>query len=145
MKSKVELEINARQPDLAALFADPRNNPRWMDDIDRFEPIRGELGKPGSVYRLVPKRGSTAFVATVVMRDLPTKLKLSLDAPGVSVQVTDTLLRLSDHRTKLISEEEFTFKGAFRKITGLLAIRAIKRVHRRHMESFKHFAEGQTP
>lgn len=35
---------------------------------------------PGSTYRLVPKSGAMIFVATVVSRDLPNEICLSLDA-----------------------------------------------------------------
>jgi hypothetical protein len=56
---------------VAALWADPRNNVKWMNDIDRIEPISGELGMPGSKYRLVPKKEGMEFVATVISRDLP--------------------------------------------------------------------------
>ena len=143
MKSVVELDINLRQAKLAELFADPSNNPKWMDDIERIEPVSGGLGEPGSVYRLVPKRGKLVFVATVVARELPTELRLSLDAPSVSVSLTAKLRKLSDQTTKLISEETFSFKGAFNKVFGFLARRAIKGAHRRHMESFKRFAESQ--
>jgi hypothetical protein len=48
MKSTVELDINAPQAQLAELFADPRNNTGWMDDVERIEPVSGELGEPGS-------------------------------------------------------------------------------------------------
>jgi hypothetical protein len=37
---------------VAGLFADPMNSPKWMDDIDRCEPISGTPGFPGSTYRL---------------------------------------------------------------------------------------------
>jgi hypothetical protein len=143
MKSVVELDINLPQRRVAELFADPSNNPKWMDDVERIEPLSGKLGEPGSVYRLVPKRGKLVFVATVVTRELPTELRLSLDAPNVSVSVTGTLVELSDQSTKLISEEVFTFKGTFNGIFGFVARGAIKRAHRRHIESFKRFAESQ--
>jgi hypothetical protein len=142
MKSRVELEINAPRAKVAELMADPRNNLRWMDEIDRIEPISGELGQPGSVYRLVPRKGTFVFVATVVKRALPTELRLSLQADTVSVSVADTFLEVSHDKTKLMSEEIFTFKGLFGKVTGLLARPSIKRAHR-HMESFKRFAEGR--
>jgi len=142
MKSRVELDIQAPQAQLAELFADPRNNPGWMDDIERIEPIHGEIGQPGSVYRMVPKRGSMVFVATVVRRVLPTQVSLSLNAPRVSVAITDTFRKLSDTTTRLISEEVFTFRGRFGKLTGVVARRMIRQAHRRHMESFKRFAES---
>jgi len=143
MTSRVELDINAPQPQAAQLFADPRNNPRWMDDLERIEPISGTLGEPGSIYKMVPKQGTLTFLATVVSRSLPTEVTLSLENPRVSVGVRDTFLRLSDHKARLISEEVFTFKGVFGKVTGLLAHRAIRNAHRRHMESFKRFVESR--
>jgi len=143
MKSVVELDIDVPQAMLAELFADPANNPKWMHDIERIEPLSGILGEPRSVYRLVPKDGKMGFVATVVSRQLPTELRLSLEGPSVSVSIADKFVELSDQKTKLISEEIFRFKGAFNKMFGLLARWAIKHAHRRHMESFKRFAEGQ--
>jgi hypothetical protein len=142
MKSVVELDINLPQAQCAELFADPNNNPKWMDDIERIEPISGKLGEAGSVYRLVPKSGKLVFVATVVSRELATELRLLLDATSVSVSVTGKLVALSERTTRLISEEIFSFKGLFNQIFGFLARGAIKRAHRRHMESFKRFAES---
>ena len=60
---------------------------------------------------MVPKRGAMVFVATVVQRVLPAQLTLSLNAPRVSVSITDTFRKLSDRTTRLISEEVFTFRG----------------------------------
>ena len=57
MKSVVEVDINAPQQKVAELHADPRNNPKWMHDIARYESVSGEVGMPGSKYRLVPKKG----------------------------------------------------------------------------------------
>jgi len=142
MESVVELEINVAQPKLAELFADPRNNPLWMDDLQRIEPISGQLGFPGSTYRLVPKSGPFTFVATVVTRELPNRLALTLEAKSVSVSIHATLERLSDTRTKLISHETFKFKGILSKVLGLFSGKAIRAAHSHHMEGFKWFAES---
>jgi hypothetical protein len=141
MTSRVELDIDARQPQLAELFADPQNAPAWMDDLERIEPISGAPGQFGSVYRLVPKRKGWEFVATVVRRALPMEVGLLLTGPHVSVDVRDQFVRLTDDKTRLISEEVFTFDGVFRKAMGFLALSAIRRAHRRHIEAFKRFAE----
>ena len=82
------------------------------------------------------------FVATVLTRKMPDELRPRLDSPAASVTVEGRLHALSDRKTKLISEETFTFRGAFGKILGLLARGAIKRAHRRHMEAFKRFVES---
>ncbi len=143
MKSVIELEIDAPQEKLAALFADPQQNTKWMNDVERVEPISGQLGMPGSQYRLVPKKGNMVFVATILSRNLPTESQLILEASNATVSVKGTLVALSSERTRLISEEVFSFKGLFSRLFGFLAQGAIKNAHRRHMEAFKRFAEAQ--
>ena len=143
MKSVIELEINVPRAKLAELFADPKNNTKWMDDLERYEPLSGTPGRPGSKYCLVPKTGDMVFIATVIARDLPHESRLILESSKVVVSVTDKFVALSSEKTKLISEEVFSFKGLFNKIYGFLVQRAIKNAHRRHMEGFKCFAEAQ--
>ena len=53
---------------------------------ERVEKISGQLGMPGSKYRLVPKKGKMVFVATVLARNFPTNLIESLEASNVTVQ-----------------------------------------------------------
>jgi hypothetical protein len=142
MKSVVELEIDVTRARLAALFTDPQQNTRWMDDIDRVETISGQPGMPGSKYRLVPKKGNMVFVATVLAGNLPTEARLSLEASNVTVSVKGTFTALSSDRTRLTSEEVFSFKGPLNKAFGFLAQGAIRAAHRRHMEAFKRFAEA---
>ena len=70
-------------------------------------------------------------------------LRLSLDASSVTVAVHGTLSTLPDGRTRLVSEEEFRFKGLWRAAFGVLAWSAIRKAHRRHIESFKRFVEHE--
>jgi len=142
MKSVVDLEIHAPQARVAELFANPENSPQWMDDLSRYEAISGHPGMPGSRYRLVPKQGAMIFVATVITRDLPRRAQVNLDSPKVTVVATGTFTALPQDRTRLVSEEVFTFKGFVNKAFGVLARPAIRRAHRRHMQGFKRFAEG---
>ena len=141
MKSVVELDIAAQQSIVADLYMDPANNPEWMEELDRIEPISGDLGEPGSVYRMVPKRDDMVFVATVLAKHPPSETRLSLVAPGTSVSIQVRLHKLAWDRTRFISEETFRFKGLRRTAMGLLAAPAIKRAHRRHMLAFKRFVE----
>ena len=142
MKSIVQVEINIPQKETAELYADPRNNLKWMHDIARYEPLSGEQGMPGSTYRLVPKEGDMIFVATVIERNLPDELKLHLEAADVDVEVRGTFSSLSPARTKLINEQVFTFKGEGEGAVSASVKEDIKAAHRRHMEDFKHFAEN---
>jgi hypothetical protein len=141
MKSVVELEIDVPQARLADLFTDPQQCTSWMDDIDRVETISGQPGMPGYKYRLVPKKGEMVFVATVLAGNLPAEARLSLEASNVTVSVKGTFVALSSDRTRLTSEEVFSFRGPL-KAFGFLEQGAIRAAHRRHMEAFKRFAEA---
>jgi hypothetical protein len=143
VKSVIEIEIHVPQTLLAALYADPKLNTRWMDDVERVEPISGQLGMPGSKYRLVPKKGDMVFVATVLVRNLPAELHLRLEATNVTISVKGLFTSLSPGNTRLTHEQVYSFKGLFNKVFGFLARRAIKKAQRRHMEAFKRFAEAQ--
>jgi len=143
VKSVVEIEIHVPRARVADLYADPQQNTKWMDDVERIEPISGELGMPGSKYRLVAKKGDMVFVATVLARNLPAELHLSLEGRNMTVAVKGLLTALSPTSTRLTHEQVFSFNGLFSNVLGLLGRRAIKKAQRRHMEAFKHFAETQ--
>jgi hypothetical protein len=142
VKSVVQVDIDLPRERLAALFADPTLSSAWMDDIARYEPISGQPGAPGSTYRLVPKNGDMVFVATVIANDLPNESRLRLDADNVTVAVTARYVAVSSERSRLVSEEDFTFKGLVGRVGGFLARAAIHKAHRRQMEAFKRFVEA---
>ena len=143
MKSVVEVDIQAPCEDVAALFADPANIPKWMLDLERYEPVEGVPGTQGSSYRMVPKTGDMVFVATVLSRSLPDQVILRLDGKNVVVLVTDRFIATSRRATKMVSEEEFRFTTLFSWLFGFVAQHSIRKAHRQHMESFKQFAEKQ--
>jgi len=61
----------------------------------------------------------------------------------MSVLVTGTFVKLSDRKTKLIAKNVFRFGGLMSRLLGLLGWPSIRRMHRRHMQSFKRFAEAR--
>ena len=142
MRSVVVIEIDGALDVVASLFGDPRNSTLWMDDLERYEPLTGEPGAPGSTYRLISTNGMS-FLATVVSREFPGHLRLLLESDEADVSVDAELSRLPSGATRLVSTEEFLFKGVASKAMGLLAMSAIKSAHRRHLESFKRFAEAK--
>ena len=142
MKSIIEIEVNRPRQEVAVLMADPGNMTEWMHDLERYEHISGAFGMAGSRYRMVPKGSQQIeFVSTVTARNLPERLVLKLKSPSVDVSVTTTFTALSDQRTRMVSNEVFTFHGLFNKLFSLLASRDIRKHHRDHIESFKRFAE----
>ena len=140
MKDTVVVRINGPLEKVAELFADPSKNTSWMDDVERYEPLSGEQGMPGSTYRLIPRKGLLVFTVTVLERKLPREWRLRLEAASVAVEVHATLATLANGQTRLVSEEEFEFKG-LAKLFSLFARPAIRKAHRQHMEAFKQFAE----
>ena len=141
MKSVVELNISAPQAKVAKLFEDPQQFPKWMDDVDRVEPVNGSGRDWESQFRMVPKRGNLIFTAKVVKRT-NAHAQLALEAPTVSVSVNGTFMKLSAMKTRLVSEEVFTFKGLFGHLFGWIGFLSIMLAHRRHMRAFKRFAES---
>jgi uncharacterized protein YndB with AHSA1/START domain len=143
MRSVVDLEINAPREIVAELYSDPNNNPKWMDDLERNEPISGVLGEPGSKYRMVSKDSDMHFVVTVVSVYLPENVRLHLEWKQSTVDINVDFIQLDVGLTRFISTEDFAFTGFRARLLGLLGRRAIKSAHRRHMEGFKRFAERQ--
>jgi hypothetical protein len=137
----MKIDVEVPQARLAPLLADPELSTKWMDDVDRVEPISGLLGMQGSRYRLVPKPGGMEFVATVVGREIPAELRVSLEGRIVTVAVTARFAVISPTSTRLTHVQAFNFKGLFNRIGGLLARGSIKQAQRRHLEAFKRYAE----
>jgi uncharacterized protein YndB with AHSA1/START domain len=145
MRSVVDLEIAAPRERVAELYADPDNNPKWMEDLERNEPISGKLGEPGSRYRMVSKDSDMHFVVTVVSVRLPENVQLHLDWKQSTVDINVDFRQQDVGTTRFVSTEDFNFTGLLPRIFGRLATRAIKSAHRRHMEAFKRFAERSAP
>jgi uncharacterized membrane protein len=141
MRSVAVLEIDAPREEVAARFADPRNSPKWMADLERYEAISGEPGAQGSRYQLVSEHPNLNFMATVVERQLPDRVRLSLDAPSLSVAIEVTFSQLPAGRTRIRSVENFRFKGLFGRAMALFARSSIHSAHLRQMEAFRRYAE----
>jgi polyketide cyclase/dehydrase/lipid transport protein len=141
MKDVVEVEIAAPVELVAERYSNPRNSAEWMTDLERYEPISGEQGDVGSRYRLLTTKHMD-FVATVVARDLPDSVSLVLDSDEVGVSITTTFVALPSGRTRLVSAEDFKFKGLAARVVGLFARTGIHRAHREQMDAFKRYVEG---
>jgi len=144
MRDVVTVDIDAAPATVAVLFADPRNNPKWMEELEGYEPLSGAPGMAGSTYRLAQQGGKLVFHVTVVASDLPHEVRLSLDAASVTVSVRVSFSeRGGGGGTRLVSEEEFKFKSLLGRLFGFLSKRAIRRAHAGQMASFKRFAERE--
>jgi polyketide cyclase/dehydrase/lipid transport protein len=142
MRDVVDVEIRAPKETVAELFSDPTQSTGWMEDLERYEPITGAPGFPGSTYRLVSKSGKMDFVGTVVSRELPNRVNLVLESAAVQVSIDAAFERAPSGATRLVSTEDFRFKSLLGKFTSVFAKPAIHAAHQKQMDAFKRFAEG---
>jgi len=142
MRDVVDVEIHAPQETVAELFSDPTQSTGWMEDLERYEPITGAPGFPGSTYRLVSRSGKMDFVGTVVSRELPNRVNLVLESAAVQVSIDAAFERAPSGATRLVSTEDFRFKSLLGKFTSVFAKPAIHAAHQKQMDAFKRFAEG---
>jgi hypothetical protein len=141
MRSVAVVDIEAPRTSVAERYADPRNNPKWMTDLERFEALNGDAGMPGSTYRLISEQPHLNFVATVIERRLPESVRIRLDAPSLSIDIHVTFSTLSPEKTRLTSTEVFRFKGLFGRAMSLFGRKAIHAAHQQQMNAFKAYAE----
>lgn len=144
MKYSQEIVINKPINEVIALFDNPDNMSKWMEGLQSFEHISGAPGQPGAKSKLKFKMGNKEIemIETIVVRDLPTEFSGTYEAKGVFNVVKNRFEKLSDTKTKYITENEFRFNG-FMKIMGLLMPKAFKKQSLKYMKDFKNFVESQ--
>jgi carbon monoxide dehydrogenase subunit G len=144
MKYTSEIEINKPIDLVIALFDNPNNMGKWMEGLQSFEHLSGTPGQPGAKSKLRFKMGKREIemIETVTVRNLPHEFSGTYEANGVFNIVKNKFIKLSDNKTKYISENEFQFKG-FMKIIAFLMPGAFKKQSMKYLMDFKRFIEGQ--
>jgi uncharacterized membrane protein len=142
MKYTVEIEINKPIDQVIELFDNPSNMKEWMKGLESFEHLSGIPGQPGAKSRLKFKMGKREIemIETITVRNLPDEFSGTYDAKGVFNVVKIQFVKLSETKTKYISEQEFRFSG-FMKLFGLLLPSAFKKQTLIYLQDFKKFAE----
>ncbi|ESU28306.1 hypothetical protein FLJC2902T_16560 [Flavobacterium limnosediminis JC2902] len=144
MKYTTEIEINKPIDRVIALFDNPDNMKEWMEGLQSFEPISGTPGEPGAKSRLKFKMGNREMemIETVTVRNLPDEFTGTYEAQGASTTVKNSFIKISDSKTKYITEHEFQAKGIM-KIVAFLMPGAFKKQSMKFLTAFKNFAESQ--
>lgn len=143
MKYTAEIEIKKPIDEVIALFDDPDNMSKWMEGLQSFEPISGTPGQVGAKSRLVFKMGKREIemVETVTARNLPDELSVTYETKGIFNIVKNRFEKLSENKTRYLTENEFQFKG-FMKIIGFLMPGSFKKQSMKYLRDFKKFAEN---
>ncbi|HSD14193.1 MAG TPA: SRPBCC family protein [Flavobacterium sp.] len=146
MKYKTEIEINKPIDRVIALFDNPDNLKKWMEGLQSFEHISGTPGEPGAKSRLKFKMGNREMemIETVTVRNLPDEFTGTYETKGGINIVKNTFVKISDSKTKYVTEHEFQFQGLAMKIFAFLMPGLFKKQSMKYLTAFKNFAESQT-
>ncbi|MEZ0004801.1 carbon monoxide dehydrogenase subunit G [Flavobacterium sp. 28YEA47A] len=144
MKYTVEIEIDQPIDKVIELFDNPDTMGQWMEGLQSFEHLSGTPGQPGAKSKLKFKMGNREFemIETVTVRNLPEEFTGTYEADGVFNSVRNSFIKLSDTKTKYVTENEFQLKG-FMKVMAFLMPGAFKKQSLKFMGDFKKFAESQ--
>ncbi|MBP6185528.1 MAG: SRPBCC family protein [Saprospiraceae bacterium] len=146
MKYHLEVDINVPLFRAIDLFKDPNNMDKWMEGLQHFEHIRGQVGQVGAKSMLKFKMGrrEIEMIETIIVNKLPEEFTGTYEAKGVFNIVKNRFIAMPDNSTKYITEQEFKFTG-FMRILGFLMPGAFKNQSQKYMRDFKRFAENSEP
>lgn len=144
MKYTIEIEINKPINTVVELFDNADNMTKWMEGLQSFEPLSGTPGQPGAKSRLRFKIGKREFemIETVSVRNLPDEFSGTYEANGMINIVKNRFVKLSDNKTRYITEHEFRVKGLMNLIAFLLP-GTFKKQSLKYVNAFKVFVENQ--
>tara|TARA_B100001142_G_scaffold306169_1_gene335752 strand:+ start:364 stop:888 length:525 start_codon:yes stop_codon:yes gene_type:complete len=148
VKYSEQIVINSNIDTVTALFDNPYNMKEYMQGIESYELISGELREVGAKAELivcyieedVVKR-KIVMIEEIITNNLPEEKKVTYTADGVYNIVTNRLIKVSENQTKFINEQEFEFKG-YMKVVGFFMPSAFKQQSRVYLQNFKEFAEN---
>lgn len=81
------------------------------------------------------------MIETITVRNLPDEFSGIYEAQGVNNIVKNKFVKISEDKTKYITENEFQFKGLM-KIIGFLMPNTFKKQSMKYLNDFKKFAEN---
>ena len=149
LKYSEEIEINANIDTVSALFDNPYNMKEYMDGIESYTVLSGNIREVGAKAELIVsyieedvEKRKIIMIEEVLTNNLPEEKKVTYTADAVYNIVTNKLIKISDNKTKFINEQEFEFKG-YMKVMGFFMPSAFKQQSRIYLENFKNFVESR--
>ena len=149
IKYTEEIEINSNIDTVIALFDNPYNMKEYMDGIESYTVLSGNIREVGAKAELVVSfikedvvKRRIVMIEEIITNNLPKEKKVTYTADGVYNIVINRFIKVSDHKTKFINEQEFEFKG-YMKIMGFFMPSAFKQQSRIYLQDFKEFAENR--
>ena len=148
VKYSQEIVINANIDTVAALFDNPYNMKEYMDGIQSYKVLSGNIREVGAKAELVVSyieedavKRKIIMIEEIVTNNLPDEKKVTYRADRVYNIVTNKLEKLSETETKFINMQEFEFKG-YMKIIGFFMPSSFKKQSKVYLRNFKEFVEN---
>ena len=149
IKYTEEIEINSNIDSLIVLFDNPYNMKEYMEGIESYIVLSGNIREVGAKAELVVAfiekdvvKRRIVMIEEIITNNLPKEKKVTYTADGVYNIVTNRFEKVSENKTKFINEQEFEFKG-YMKIISFFMPSAFKKQSKIYLEDFKEFAENQ--
>ena len=144
IKYTEEIEINSNIDSLIVLFDNPYNMKEYMQGIESYKLISGEIREVGAKAEITAVMGENKviMIEEIITNDLPEEKKVTYTADRVYNIVTNRLVKISDNKTRFINEQEFEFKG-YMKVMGFFMPSAFKQQSRIYLQDFKEFSENR--
>ena len=148
IKYSEEIVINRNIDTVTALFDNPYNMKEYMDGINSYTLLSGNIGEPGAKAEIIinyieedAKNRKIVMTEEIISNNLPKDKKITYKANGVYNIVINKFIKISENQTKFINEQEFIFKGHM-KIMGFFMQSAFEQQSRVYLQNFKEFAEN---
>ena len=147
MNYTCEIEIEKPVDEVVGLFDNVDNMYEWMIGLESFEHLSGTPSEPGAKSKLRFKMGKREMemVETITSKNLPEEFSGTYEADGTLNIVKNSFVPVGEDRTKWVAEHEFQFGTTGMKIMGFFMPWAFKRQTMKYLQSFKDFAESESP
>lgn len=118
----------------------------WQRGLTSYEHLSGSPGKIGAKMQLNYKFGkrNMSLIETIVDIELPYKLFLNYDAPGMHNIQQNTFEETKEGHTKWVSKSEFIATNFKMRMLTLLMPNTFKKQSMKYLIDFKNFAENNT-
>jgi len=142
MKYTVEIEINKPVSRVIELFDSIDNMFKWMEGLEKFEPISGTPGQVGAKSKLTfkVKNRKMEMIEIITVKNLPKEFIGICEVKGARIIVKNFFHELHGNKTRYLAEQKFQLKGFMRCIAFLMP-GMFKKQLMKHLEAFRNFVE----
>jgi hypothetical protein len=143
MKYTSEIIIKVSLDEFIKKLDNYDNMKYWHRGLTSYEHISGNPGKVGVKIQLNYKFGkrNMSLIETIVDIELPHKLFLNYDAPGMHNIQQNTFEETKEGYAKWISKNEFIATNFKMRMLTLLMPNTFKKQSMKYLTDFKNFAE----